>query len=225
MSRKTYLQCINSVLRLMRRSTVSTNSETSASILVSEFVNQAIQSVESAHKWSALLRETSLSLTSGDPLYSLLNWQDQGRIEYVRNTTSDFKGEVKRVSAIAWAALNHDVENAQPSCYRLREPDSSGDPQIEFHPTPNQAYSVVVYGYVGQGSLMADSEIVLVPATPVVLYATAYAIRERGEDGGTSFVEAEQRAHEALQDAISLDMMSQAEGFDYGWSLEPGRVV
>lgn len=225
MSRKTYLQCINSVLRLMRRSTVSTNAETSASILISEFVNQAVQSVEAAHKWSALLNETNLSLTSGNALYSLLNWQDNGRIELVRNTTSDHKGNINRVSAIAWAALNHDVANAQPSCYRLRQADSSGDPQIEFHPTPEKAYSVTVYGYVGQGSLMSDSTMVCVPSNPVILLALSYAIRERGEDGGTSFAEADARAYDALQDAISLDMMSQAGGYDYGWELEHGRVV
>lgn len=225
MSRKTYLQCINSVLKLMRRSTVSTNAETSASVLVSEFVNQAVQSVEAAHKWSALLNETNLSLTSGDALYSLLNWQDGGRIEHVRNTTSDFKGEIRRVSAIGWAALNHDVDNARPSLYRVRQPDSSGDMQVEFHPTPDQAYTVTVYGYVGQGSLMSDSTMVCVPANPVILLAVAYAIRERGEDGGTSFIEADQRAHDALQDSISLDIMSQSDGLDYGWRLEPGRVA
>lgn len=225
MSRKTYLQCINTVLRLMRRSTVSTSTETSSAVLTSTFVNQAIQSVEAAHNWSALLNETSLSLTSGDALYSLLNWQDDGRIERVRNVSSDYKGEIKRISATGWAALNHDIANAQPSKYRIREPDSSGDPQLEFYPTPDQSYSVTVYGYVGQGEPFSDSEVIKVPANPVILFATAYAIRERGEDGGTSFVEAEARAQSALQDAIDLDNWSQAGGMADGWSLEPGRVV
>lgn len=209
----------------MRRSTVSTSTETTAAVLVGEFVNQALQSVESAHKWSALLTETSLSLTSGDALYSLLNWQDNGRIERVRNVSSDYKGEIKRISATAWAGLNPDIANAQPSKYRLREPDSNGDPQLEFYPTPDQAYSVKVYGYVGQGSLMADSTMVKVSSTPVILFALAYAIRERGEDGGTSFIEAEERAQSAMQDAIDLDSLSQAGGMVDGWILEPGRVV
>lgn len=225
MSRKTYLQCVNSVLRLLRQSQVSTYSASAYSTMIADFVNDSINHVESMHDWSALLKETSLSLTSGDALYSLQNWQDNGRIERVRNVTSDYKGEIRPISAIGWACLNHDVSNAQPSKYRLREPDSSGDPQLEFYPTPDKAYSVTVYGYVGQGNLNMDSTLVLVPSLPVIRRAYAEAVRERGEDGGSGVLELEQRAHDALQDAIDLDRLSQDSGVMDVVHLEPGRIV
>lgn len=225
MTRKTFLDCVNSTLKRLRRSTVSSSGETTASSLTAEFVRDAISHVEGSHNWSSLFSELNFSTSNGDALYSLVNWQDDGRIEAVRNVTPGAINELKRKSASGWRYLNESVANGRPSYFRLVELDSNGDPQIELHPTPDAAYNIRVYGYVGQGSGIADAAIVCVPSKPVILFAWAYAIRERGEDGGTSFQEAQEIADEALNDAIDVDVQSQADGIAYGWDMEYGRVV
>ena len=50
----TYLELVNGVLRRLRENQVETVAETSYSVLIGDFVNDAKQLVEDSHSWSAL---------------------------------------------------------------------------------------------------------------------------------------------------------------------------
>jgi hypothetical protein len=58
---------------------------------------------------------------------------------------------------------------------------------------------------VPQATLAADATVLTVPAMPVTERAYTLALRERGEDGGTSFAEADSMADHFLFQAIMRD--------------------
>jgi len=218
MSRKTLLQCVNGVLTLLRRSAVNSTTSSSYSTLITKFVNQAIEDVEGEHLWSGIYKETTVSTVSGTQDYSLTNWQDRGRIERIVNTTDGRYALIPK-SNHDWLLLDQTVDDAKPTHYRLYIPDGSGDPQIQLYPTPDAVYSLTVAGYVGQGEVSADSTLILVPSAPVIYRAWAYAARERGEDGGSNFLEISEIAEEAVQKAIDTDQQSRAGGKVAHWSV------
>ena len=59
---------------------------------------------------------------------------------------------------------------------------------------------------VPQDDLAADATVLTIPASPVRERVYVLALRERGEDGGTSFAEAANFANEVLHQAIMRDM-------------------
>jgi hypothetical protein len=59
---------------------------------------------------------------------------------------------------------------------------------------------------VPQAALAADATVLTVPEAPVLERAYCFALRERGEDGGTSFTEADDEAVDALNMAVGRDM-------------------
>jgi len=232
MSRKTLIQTVNAVMRLLRRSEVGSCSDTPYSRLVCDLVNDAVEHVEGEYRWSALYTETSFSTVSGTQEYALTSWQDRGVLGVADETSKQVRpGKAIRLvdgSANYYPVVKSDqffnqlsttIDNARPYYYRPYAPDSSGDLQVQFYPTPDAAYSCTAYGYVGQGSITADATLLLVPSTPVILFAFAQAIRERGEDGGTSAVEVLEQAEDALQKAIDVDQGSRAGGNVFAWSV------
>ena len=62
-----------------------------------------------------------------------------------------------------------------------------------------------MYGYQRQADLSADSDILYVPAQPVLYMALALAARERGEVGGQTAAELFGVAASYLSEAIALD--------------------
>jgi hypothetical protein len=64
----TYLQAVNSVLRRLRESEVSTVSESAYSKMIGELVNDAKASVEAAYGWNALTE--TLTATTSDTVFS-----------------------------------------------------------------------------------------------------------------------------------------------------------
>jgi len=59
--------------------------------------------------------------------------------------------------------------------------------------------------------LTADADIVVVPTDPIVAYAYARALAERGEDGGLASSEAMAVYQNTLSDYIALDGMRSNE--------------
>ena len=62
-----------------------------------------------------------------------------------------------------------------------------------------------------QADLSADTDVLLIPAQPVIHLAVALLVRERGETGGTSTAEYFQIANQYLSDAIAIDAAKHPE--------------
>lgn len=216
--RKTFLQCVNSVLVRLRSSTVNASTERAYSRLIAEMVNQSIREVEDRHYWTDLYTVNTVTTSSGTNTYSLTGWFDRGRVDAVYCTTTN-RTKLRPVSNADWQGLDTTVDNARPDRYRLYLFDSEGDPQIQFYRTPDTAYSIEVSGWVGQGEIEVDTTIILVPSLPVVLRAYALALKERGEDGGGTYAESMDEYESALYQAIELDDESQSGGRAPAWTV------
>ena len=89
--------------------------------------------------------------------------------------------------------------------------DGSGDIKLRLYQTPNSVKTLTVYGTKRPSDLSSDSDELLVPSSPVIQWAYAYALRERGETGGQTAAEQFIMAKEALSDAIALDAQKSPE--------------
>lgn len=210
MARLTLLQTVNRVLVRLKEEEVSTVSERAYSRLIRDLVNQAMFEVEDEAYWRDLRSSVTVSAVSGADTYSLGGWGDRSRIDHVVNETQS-KAHV-RVKSDRWFDLQT-AQSGVPDYYRLRGFDGSGDPQIQLYPSPDASYTLTVYGWVGSEHQTGDSFELLVPSLPVILRAYALAIKERGEDGGLSYGEADQMAKDALYRAIEREGEDQNENW------------
>ena len=201
----TYLDLVNSVLRRLREEEVATVSDTEYSKLIGDFVNDAYQNVESAWDWTALRSELDITTIAGTDTYSLTGFGVRGKIFDVLDTTTNTiiyqENKIRNNQTKAF------TENATgvPRYYHISGIDSNGDSQLIFTPTPNAAYSIKVYAEIRPGSLTNDSDNINIPTQPVIQFAFAYALRERGETGGQSASEQLIFAQEDLRNAVALD--------------------
>ena len=87
----TLLQTVNRVLRRLREDEVSTVAETEYSILVGDFVADAVLEVAEAHPWEALRHKVTVDLSAGTYLYDLTRTVANGG--NVRNSTAVAKAD------------------------------------------------------------------------------------------------------------------------------------
>ena len=92
-----------------------------------------------------------------------------------------------------------------PSYYRMRG-ISSGLLQITLYPTPDGAYTIRVPMLVPQAELAANATTLTIPTAPVLERAYALALIERGEDGGTTSIQAGKDAESAFAEARMHDL-------------------
>jgi len=222
----TYREIINSVLLRLREDTIDSdwsgdiNSSTISPYqkLIGQLVNDSKQSVESYHDWNALretfnvrLREGNMQYTLGDAVrgagvsfrvLDVINKNTGTVLEQINNNELN-----KKVFPIS------NIQRGEPSFYALngisqaaidREPDFN----IDVYPIPdaNTANQVLAVNIVGaQKDLTEASQVLRVPAQPVILGAWARAISERGEDGGTQYSAVAGEARDVLSQAVQLD--------------------
>ena len=91
---------------------------------------------------------------------------------------------------------------------------------MQLYPTPDDARTVRVYGYVSQADLSADDDSLSIPEYPVILGAYARAVSERGEDAGNAYDETVREYQSALNDAIARDNNAHAMGRGSDWVIE-----
>jgi len=201
----TYLQIVNSVLRLLRESAVTSVSENSYSTMVGGLVNLIKDEVEGAWRWNVLRNTISINTVTDTFRYVLTGAGTKSVLLDAYNDTSN--GILRNVSA-EW--LNHrfilgDANSGVPSSYGINGSDASGDIQIDVYPVPDAVYKLDINLILKQATLEEDSDIILVPSDVVVLGAWALAVSERGEDSGIAFNEIDQRYKNSLGDAIAID--------------------
>lgn len=211
----TYLQLVNKVLTRLREETVSTVSQNSYSALIGEFVNDAKQFVEDSWDWSAL--RTTLTVTTTADIFNYVLTGSQNRIELldVVNDTSNGFMTYKEQHWFNNTFLNNAPVKGSPTYYTFNGVNASGDTAVDIYPIPNGVYSLRFNSVLRTGTLESDTDLVTIPNLPVIMLATAFAARERGETGGTAAAELFAIADKALSDAIALDTSKHPEELIY----------
>lgn len=207
----TYLELVNSVLRRLREDTVDGVDQTTYSRLVGEFVNDAKRYCEDAWDWSGL-RTTLTATTEADTFnYALVDSGQRIKVFRVINDTSNRFLQYQTSGWMSNAFLNGTAPDGEPLYYNFNGLDSNNDTLVDLYPIPNGVYNIRFEVVQRTDAFTSDTDVLTIPSDPVIQWAVAYALRERGETGGQSAPEQILFAQQALSDAIALDAQKSPE--------------
>ena len=205
----TYLEAVNKVLRRLREPEVGSEDETVYSKLIGEFVSDAKSLVENAWSWSGNIQQ---NLTIGTSLTDLAipNSTVNTQVRSVRNI--DTKTDLKRLEYTDYRDLVMDnllVDNygPQPEFYATQFDFTTDSQKVYFWPPTEGTktfYLNVRFDNRGD-DVLTDSSTLSVPSLPVVQFAHAMAVEERGETGGTTPATLFGIAKSTLSDAVAYD--------------------
>ena len=207
----TYLQLVNAVLRRLREDEVTTVNESDYSKLIGDFVNDAKRLVEDSWDWTALRATQTITTVVGTATYSLTDFGVRGRVNSVHNETDNTIVRLESLARIREQNLGTNNASGTVVYYTVDGVDSNGDIKLRLYQTPNAVKTLTVYGVKRPADLAEDSDELLIPSSPVIQWAYAYALRERGETGGESGSEQAIFAQNDLATAISLDSQYHPE--------------
>jgi hypothetical protein len=200
-----YIQLVNSVLRRLRETEVSSVNDNAYSKLIGDFVNDAKRNVEDAYNWNSL-SDTLTAVTAVDIFnYVLVGSQQRFRVIDVLNDTSDV---IVRNASTRWMNqqfLLNPTQKGSPQYYNFNGTDANGDTQVDLFPVPNGVYNIRFNVILPQPIMTTDATVLKVPYEPVIFLAYAKALAERGEDGGLASNEAYGLYKTSLADAIALE--------------------
>jgi hypothetical protein len=200
-----YISLVNSVLRRLRETEVSSVNDNAYSKLIGDFVNDAKRNVEDAYNWNSLSDTLTAVTATGIFNYVLVGSGQRFRVIDVLNDSSDV---IVRNASTRWMNqqfLLNPTQAGTPQYYNFNGTDSAGDTQVDLFPVPNGVYNIRFNVILPQPLLSADADNLLVPSEPVVFLAYAKALAERGEDGGLVSNEAYGLYRTSLADAIALE--------------------
>ena len=205
----TYLEAVNKVLRRLREPEVGSVDETVYSKLIGEFVSDAKSLVENAWSWSGNIQQ---NLTVGTSLTDLAipNSTVNTQVRSVRNI--DTKVNLKRLEYTDYRDLLVDnvlvtTYGPQPEFYATQFDFTTDSQKVYFWPPTEGTktfYLNVRWDNRGD-DVLTDSSTLSVPSLPVVQFAHAMAVEERGETGGTTPATLFSIAKSSLSDAIAYD--------------------
>ena len=208
---KTHKDLVNNILIRLREREVSSVNETSYSKLISVFVNDAKDFVESAWNWSAL-RETLTVVTQEDVFnYVLTDAGNNIVVLDIVNSSGDNFLSYKDPHWFNNVFLNNTPTKGNPTYYVFNGVSANGDTQVDLYPVPNAAYTIYFNVIKRSQALVEEADVIHIPHLPVQALAYAMALEERGEDGGMSAVSAKALASNYLSDAIALDANKHPE--------------
>jgi hypothetical protein len=212
----TYLQLVNSVLRRLRETEVSSVSDNAYSKMIGDFVNDAKRNVEDAYNWNALY-DTLSATTSTDVFNYVLTGSGQRFrvVDILNETKSAFLEEVATTKMTELHLFA--PSKGSPFYYNFNGVDSNGDTQVDLYPTPDGAYTLRFNVVLPQPLLTNNTDVVKVPYEPVIFLAYAKALAERGEDGGLASNEAAQLYRQSLADAIAIESGRYSEESQFYW--------
>lgn len=208
----TLLQLVNKVLEKLREDSVEGLTADYPS-MIAGFVNEAKEDIEDMGPWYALRTTLTGSLTQDVATLDLTSsTNDRSYLVFSKNLPMAFittASEERRLQVVeaaeieALQALDPDAQHDVPAAVAFRRSDDG----IEalFFPTPDQAYTYQFSMVVPQDDLDDMDDELTIPGGPVWRTALFYALDERGEDFAGSAARAEQRARQAVGDAILRD--------------------
>ena len=211
----TYLEIVNKVLRRLRETEVSTvqgvGNSNSYARLIGDFVNEAKSQVEVAWDWSALRNTLTVTTTPNVFNYELNGAKNNFKVLNVWNDTSNIDMKQQTSTWFDKEFLMGDPQVGIPSFYSFNGVSADGDTQVDIYPIPDQAYALRFNITQRNVELAEDADTMVIPYRPVMLFATAMAIEERGEDGGQQSINAYGAAQSALADEIAMDAARHPE--------------
>ena len=212
-----YIQLVNSVLRRLRETEVSSVADNAYSKMIGEFVNDAKRQVEDAYPWNSLSDTLTAVTASGIFNYVLVGSGQRFRIIDVLNDTSN---SVLINAPTKWMDEKFLLTTAQsgsPKYFNFNGTNANGDTQVDLYPIPDGTYDIRFNVIKPQVPLAADSDNLLVPHEPVVFNAVARALAERGEDGGIMSGEMYALYLQSLGDAIAIEQQRYVEEQEWVW--------
>ena len=207
----TYKDLVNGVLRRLRETEVTSVQSNLYSKLVGDLVNDAKDLVESAWDWSALRSTLTINTTSGTSNYALTGSQDKIKELSIINDTSNIAMEYRTTNWMDEQYFLQSPLSGAPKYYTYNGVNAAGDALLDVYPNPDGVYVLKIKGVFRNVLLSSDTDTLVIPATPVLHLAVAFASRERGETGGTSTAEYFQMANKYLSDAIAIDAARHPE--------------
>ena len=211
----TYLELVNKVLRRLRESEVSTvqgvGNANQYARLIGDFINEAKSQVEVAWDWSALRNTLTVTTTPNVFNYELNGAKNNFKVLNVWNDTSNIDMKQQTSTWFDKEFLMGDPQVGIPSFYSFNGVSADGDTQVDIYPIPDQAYALRFNITQRNVELAEDADTMVIPYRPVMLFATAMAIEERGEDGGQQSMNAYGAAQSALADEIAMDAARHPE--------------
>ncbi len=199
-----YLQLVNKVLVRLREDEVSSVSQNSYSRLIGNLINETKREVEDSWNW-ILLRDTiQIATVAGTLRYTLTGAGDRFKGLFVYDSTSENRMRLISSQRMTEYHLSDDNELSQPLYYDFNGA-TGGDPNVDVYPIPDGEYLLNFDMVIPQAELDEDTDELITPIWPTILWAYAKSIDERGEDGGTMLTKAETRYMTALSDAIATD--------------------
>jgi hypothetical protein len=213
MALPTYLSLVNDVLGRLREPEVTSVSQNTLSLLVGKFVNDAKRECADAYDWDAFNTSVTIpTVVSQYTGYSLTGAGIRFKVTNVLDITDYGSLLPSTVDAIERRVFSTaSPQNADPSEYAFNGVDSNGDAQVMFYPIPvgvnNMRFSLIV----PETDFTTDAGTTKLPKEPIVLIAKAFALVERGEDGGLNSSEAYAIGKKSLADAIAIELARSPE--------------
>ena len=211
----TYLELVNRVMRRLREREVDTIQGTGTSNsyarLIGDFINEAKSQVEVAWDWSALRSTLTVNTTANVFNYELNGAQNNSKVLDVWNDSNNIEMQGKSSAWFNKSFLTTEPATGSPMFYNFNGVSVDGDMQVDIYPIPDAVYNLRFNITQRNLDLSEDTDILVIPARPIFLFATAMAIEERGEDGGQQSVNAYSAAQSALADEIALDAARHPE--------------
>ena len=211
----TYLELINDVLIRLRETTVATNNQTSYSLLIGKFVNDAKRQIEDAFSWNVLGQTVTITTTPGTYIYSMTGAGQKFQVMDALNVTANVG--LQNISFVQMNRFQNLVPaiSGIPEYYSFDGVDGNGDTKVVLYARPDNVYTIPFALTVPQATLASDSTSVLVPDVLVAQNAYARALVERGEDGGLASSEAYQFYRTMLADYIALESTRYPENQEF----------
>ena len=209
-----YLDLVNDVLIRLREDEVTAPTDTPYAKLIGKFVNDAKRTVEDSFQWNVLTE--TLTVTTADDLfnYVLTGSGQRFRVLDVVHSEDDVFLQPVTSSVMTNYLLNASVHKGSPYYYNFNGVNN-GDTQVDLYPVPDGVYNIYFNIFKPQVALSAGADELLVPSEPVIKYAYAQAVAERGEDGGLAAQEATALADISLADHIA--MAAHRQNDEYVW--------
>lgn len=215
MATTSYLQAVNSVLRRLRETEVSTVNENAYSKLIGELVNDSKASVEAAFGWNALSDTLTATTTANVFSYVLEGSGVRFRVIDAYNDSQNIFLKAAPTSWMTQQFMQTTPAHGSPVYFNFNGQDSNGDTLVDVFPIPDSTYTLRFNVILPQAPLVADTDLIKVPGDVVILQAFARAIVERGEDGGLQSSEAYALAKNLMSDYIALESNRYIE--DTNW--------
>lgn len=229
----TYLQAVQKVLLNLRENSITDLSAT-YSQLIGEFVNQAKEKVEAAHRWKSLSTTIGFTTVLNQTIYPLaaaaspvctsssgnfplderseILTDEESNYQVFDTTTASSGGliRLRRTSREREFALNTFLATqapVQPNGFSYSY--EGGTPFFALVGAPLGGRIMQLRMKVPQTQLVNTTDNILVPWRPIVSWATFIAMEERGEELSEKSTLYKDRHDQELERSIEVDLSGE----------------